>query len=278
MNRRALFAALALLILVNAVVLLGVARNRSGEPDAVLTLTERELPLSPSYRHKENTGVSLRLNVNPDSGEQQWFDAGKLTELGFDTRRHLETERLRAYRVLPKKAFVVLEYDGEAWQRHRRRQREEIAGLPAKVRQGKLEPEEAEKQAKEKRFQLSVASHLFSVDAGPDPEALRRRWADRGRYLILPARVRLYSDRRRQGSDREEKWRLYGRVEQILVNELHVPRKLQGGLQTLSETARIRSDYTYFNPRNPARVRYRVRVAVGRRFEPWVMGIEIVDE
>lgn len=278
MKRRALYVALGLLIVVNAVVLLGVARNRSGDPDAVVTLTERELPLSWSFRHEENTGVSLHLNVNSDSEEQRWFDEAKLAELGFDTRNHGKEDRWRVYRQLPREAFVVLEYDGEVWQRHRQRELEEIEGLAVKVLEGKLKPEEAENQKKEKLFRLSIASRLFTVDAGSDPGVLRRRYADRSRYLILPARVRMMVDWRCDSAEEKEEEVLCGRVQQILVDKLHVPRRLHGGLLALPGKFRIHAGYTPFDPKDPARMGYRVQVAVGRRLEPWVRGIDIVDE
>lgn len=278
MKRRALFAALGLLIAVNAVVLLGVARNRSGEPDALLTLTERELPLSWSFRHKENTGVSLHLNVNSASEELKWFDEAKLAELGFDTRHFRRSDSWRVYREQPRKAFVVLEYDGEAWQRHRQRQLQEIENLAVQVREGKLKPEEAENRKKEKLFRLSVASRLFSIDVGSDPGVLRRRYADRSRYLILPAQVRMMVDWERGSAGKEGEERLHGLVQQVLVDELHVPRRLHGGLLALPGKSRIHPAYTPFDARDPARVGYRVQVAVGRRLEPWTKGIEIVKE
>jgi hypothetical protein len=67
-------------------------------------------------------------------------------------------------------------------------------------------------------------------------------------------------------------------VQEILVDKLHVPRKLQVGLETLPEISRIQPGYTIFNRENPARVHYQVQVAVGRRYEPWVKGIDIGDE
>ena len=105
MNRRYLYAALGLLLLVNAVVLVGVARNRSGVPDASLTLSERELPLSWDFRDRENTGVSLQLNVNFDNEEQQWFNESKLAELGFDIPHDREEAQGTRKRVLPKKSL-----------------------------------------------------------------------------------------------------------------------------------------------------------------------------
>ncbi len=278
MKRHALFVALGLLIAVNTVVLLGVARNRSGEPDAEVTLTERELPLSWAFRHEENTGVSLHLNVNSDSEELKWFDEAKLAELGFDTRSCRKSDRLRADRELPRKAFVVLEYCGEAWQRHRQGQLQEIEDLAVKVREGRLKPEEAANQEKEKLFRLSVASRLFSVDVGSDPGGLRQRYADRSRYLILPARVRMIVDWERDSAGEVGVERLRGLVQQILVDELHVPRRLHRGLLALPEKSRIHAGYTHFDPKDPARVRYRVQVAVGRRLEPWVKGIDIGDQ
>jgi hypothetical protein len=278
MKRRTLFIALGLLIAVNVVVLLGVVRNRRGEPDAVATLTERELPLSRSFRHEENTGVSLHLNVNSDNEEQEWFDEAKLAEFGFDTRHFRKSDSWRVYRELPRKAFVVLEYDGEAWQRHRQRAFEEIEELAVKVREGKLKPEEAENQKQEKLFRLAIASRLFTVDAGSDPLVLRRRYADRSRYLILPARVRMMVDWRCDSAEEKEGEVLCGFVQQILVDELHVPRRLHGGLLALPGKLRIHPGYTSFDPKDPARVGYRVQVAVGRRLEPWVKGIEIVKE
>lgn len=277
MNRRYMYLALGLVILVNVVVLLGVARNRSGVPDATLVLSERELPLSWDFRDKENTGVSLQLNTNTDTDEQLWFDESKLVELGFDTRQFTNKEAGRGRRVLPKKAYVVLEYDGGAWQRYRQRQLEEIEELPRKVAQGKLEAEIAENQKQEKLFQLTVASHLFSVDVGLDPKALRKRYADRSHYIIVPAQVRMNIEWSPKTSGNQDMRRVFGRVQQILVDQLHVPQTLHRGLQILQGNTRIQSGYTYYDPKAPARARYEAQVAFGQRLEPWVMGIKVFN-
>jgi hypothetical protein len=278
MNRRYLYIALGLLLSVNIVVLIGVVRNRSGVPDASLTLSERELPLSWNFRDQENTGVSLQLNVNFDDEEQLWFNESKLAELGFDTRHDKEEELGYTKRVLPKKAYVVLEYEGHAWQRYRQRQIDEIAAIPLKVAQGKLKSEDAESQVEQKRFHLAVASRLFSVDVGLDHRALRVRYPDRGRYIIVPAQVRMQIDWHPKPSDKKNVRSVSGRVQQILVDQLHVPRNLNRGLQSLPENARIQPGYTYFNSEDPARIRYQVQVAFGQRLEPWIKGIEIFDE
>lgn len=278
MNRQYLYAALGLLLLVNAVVLVGVARNRSGVPDASLTLSERELPLTWNFRDQENTGVSLHLNVKFDTEQQQWFDERKLAELGFDTRPDRESRPEFTKRVLPKKAYVVLEYDGDAWRRYRQRKIDEIAAIPQKVAQGKLEPDDAENQIREMRFQLTVASRLFSVDAGLDPGTLRDRYSDRERYIIVPAQVRMGMDWRPKSSGGQSVRSFWGRVQQILVDQLHVPRTLNSGLQSLPGKTRIQPGYTYYNADSPARIRYQVQVAFGKRLEPWITGIKIFNE
>ncbi|ABA88589.1 hypothetical protein Pcar_1340 [Syntrophotalea carbinolica DSM 2380] len=276
MKRRYLYVALGLLISVNVVVLVGVAHNRRGAPEAVLTLSERELPLAWNFRSKENTGVSLRLNVNHDADHWEWFDEDKLAELGFDTEPYMEVEDKHIRRALPKKAYVVLEYDGVAWQQYRQRQREKIESLALQVAQGKLKAEAAERQKKEKLFQLTVASRLFAIDAGLDPRALRERYSDRGRYIIVAAQVRMQVDWRPKTKDNRRRRHLSGRVQQILVEQLHVPRPLYSDLQDLAEGSRIRPGYTYYNPKSPARVRYQVQVAFGQRLEPWILAIDKV--
>ena len=61
-RRRTLLAGIALILAVNAVALAGVAYNRSGEPDSVLRLTERELQASYGWHGSaENSGAALTL-------------------------------------------------------------------------------------------------------------------------------------------------------------------------------------------------------------------------
>ncbi|MFL6653087.1 MAG: DUF4824 family protein, partial [Sulfurifustaceae bacterium] len=48
-RKRTLLAGIALIAATNAVALVGVAYNRSGEPSSVLKLTERELALPYSW-------------------------------------------------------------------------------------------------------------------------------------------------------------------------------------------------------------------------------------
>ena len=102
-RRRTLFAGLALILVVNGFVLSGVALNRTGEPESLVQLSERELQLPyRGWNSKENSGVelSLRWRVNAGSGTQDgyygyvsyggtaaWLDEEKMTALGFDPAR-----------------------------------------------------------------------------------------------------------------------------------------------------------------------------------------------
>ncbi len=66
MKRYGLIGAIALIVLTNVVVLAGVVYNRSGEPDAVVQLTERELSWLKRWdvTDKEDTGIYLKLKWN----------------------------------------------------------------------------------------------------------------------------------------------------------------------------------------------------------------------
>jgi hypothetical protein len=270
MNRRALLLALGLLLAVNVLVLLGVTYNRGGQPEAQLLLTERELPICWESARDENSGVSLCLNISPDNLPQHWFDADKLRDIGFDVPDRPGDDDWSIRRILPKKAYVVLEYDGESWHRYRRRQLELIDQVPGQVAEGRLAAKDVEKRQEEMRFALGVASRLLAVDVGADPELLRQRYPDRSKYLILAARLRMDYDWRDSNKER----RLIGHLDQVLVDRLHVDRDFARWLEALPGKTRIHPNYTYYNVKNPARVRYQVGIAVGRRLEPWITAIE----
>lgn len=72
MRKYGLFCAIALLLVVNTVVFVGIASNRSGIPEETVELSERELPLA--YSSDENTGISLSFNYNHGN---EWLDREK---------------------------------------------------------------------------------------------------------------------------------------------------------------------------------------------------------
>ena len=90
MKRYGLALSIGLVIIVNAIVFSGVFYNRSGVPDAVMTMTEREVSLV--RNKKENTGLFLKLNWEMSGAYQfhkhinqiNWFNEDKIKELGLD--------------------------------------------------------------------------------------------------------------------------------------------------------------------------------------------------
>ncbi|MBZ5637785.1 MAG: DUF4824 family protein [Acidobacteriia bacterium] len=244
MRRWGPFLAIAWVLLSSAIALLGVARNRAGEPDADVVLTERELRLPPSLA-EENTGLSLLLTwsgMDPSSpGEAAWLDRAKLESLGFDCRLPSEASSAVAHygRVPPREVVLVLEFDPD-----------------------RKEPS---------------ATRLFVVDAGLDPVDLRRRYPDRSRYVVARGIMRVFAA---PGSGEE----LRGQVVSLLIREIHVPRSQRSLLDSLitrnrdakdsagSAAAHAAGKIAAGPPLGPPR--YKVRVRWGRRLEPWIESVE----
>ena len=257
MRRAGPILAAMVVLVANAVALVGVARNRSGRSEAEVLLTERELPMAPWS--DESTGAFVRLewqhSLPGSKVEWPWFDRAKLESLGFDCARWEEEVRERYGRMVPRRAYVVLEYDGPAWARW-------------------LEAREAEPEGKDGEDARVSASRLVPIDVGLDPGELRRLYPDRSRCLIVPAIV---------GAGRTEdgpggKVVLGGQILYVLVSEIHVPKDLGALLAALRATDAA----VPVPPRDEGRPgppvpqhrhappRYEVLLRYGVRHEPWV--------
>jgi hypothetical protein len=259
-RKRALIAGLALIGLTNAVALLGVAYNRSGAPDSVLELSQRELSLPYSYTWREDSGIALqirwRVKEADDYRPPEWLNEVKLRELGFDLvpadmngdyprRRYYEQE---------KPAYIVLELDGPAY-------REAVAQARARLERAKAA---AETRSEDQKYKLQYAeetlkreenelSRLIAVDVGRYAEALRAKYPDRSSYLILPGSVRPgYHSR-----DGKPQWRGY--IHNVAGTSVHVPLPFKQQLEPVSF----------------AQGEFSARVAFGKRFEPWLESISI---
>ncbi len=200
---RGFFAAAAAVAVVNAVVLAGVARNRSGPPEAVVSLDERELALV--ERPREYGGVALRLQYQdaPLDGEDAGWepplapvvDQPALAALGFDCSVAPGDARAAAFyrRALPRPAFVVFTVGGPEWERRVAAWQEaRRAWIDQQVAGRRLAPDAAARLRAEVDAAPERLSRLLPVAAGRDAEALRRLYPDRGRYLILRGVVRLH--------------------------------------------------------------------------------------
>ena len=189
MRRRALLAALALLVLVNILVLAGVAWNRSGQPEASLALTERELRLVYRGRgREEDSGIALALTLHHDSYAPAWLDEAKLRELGFrpDRIRLADGRADERYKQpLPRRAWVVLEFDGAAWRAVLEERERDLDELPAKVAAGKATLEQIAIGERAVARMKTSGSRLVAVDAGREAAELRARYPDRAQYLIV---------------------------------------------------------------------------------------------
>jgi hypothetical protein len=260
MRRRGPILAAAVVVVANAVALWGVAHNRTGEPEAELVLTERELKVAPWS--DESTGAFLRLewqrSLPGSKPGWPWFDRAKLEALGFDCSRWEREARVRYGRMVARRAYVVLEYDGPAWTRW-------------------LEAREAGSEETPPGSSRISASRLVPIDVGQDPGELRRLHPERSRHLIVPAIVGPGPTEDASGG----KVALGGHIQHVLVSEIHVPKNLATPLAALRAADAAagpasRGDGGHGSalaPRHGALPRYEVRLRYGKRLEPWVVEV-----
>ena len=78
-----------------------------------------------------------------------------------------------------------------------------------------------------------------------------------------------------------EQWKekrrvLRGHVSAILTDTFHVPRDLHAPLLALPAQGRL-SRYQYYQPGDNQHPRYEVQAKWGKRYEPWVAGVSLLD-
>jgi hypothetical protein len=280
-NTKILIAGLGIIIATNVVALAGVAYNRAGEPEATIELTERELAMPYRYRMlKENTGLGLRIKCRLEgdsyygygncNGMPKWFSREKLIELGFKLQPLEEKESWRRHyaieKELPRKAWIVLEYDGTAYQKALAKAEQEL-NAQQQLLDNNPGKEEFEKRVKAARDKLEgeqlYFSRLFVIDAGPDKTKLRKNYPDNSRYLIMQATVRPTWSGNGKGKDGE--WK--GRITRLLVNTINVPLEHRAIFEPLEDDQVSRNQ-------NKLTPRYQVSLAFGKRGEPWVIGVK----
>jgi hypothetical protein len=287
MKRYGLMGAIALIVLTNAVVLAGVVYNRSGEPDAVVQLTERELHWKKHYgmTDKENTGLYLNLKWNMGGfpyryppwkfqQEHSWLNREKLEELGFDTSFSINAKNADRYysRQLPRQAYVVLEFNGDAYQKW-------LAGAQKRVKEIKQDLSEEKKPKKRKslgnnikriRQDMVTQSHLFTIDGGLDPQQLRKQYSDQSKYIITPAVFDIsmyYSGVKKEGPF------LSGRIKNLSIPEIHVNSDYQSFFTTDIKTHTLQY-HPLEKPLSDLDPRYEVTLNYGQRYEPWIAGTQ----
>lgn len=269
MRRYGPWLAAALVVLSNLAAWRVAALNRSGEPEAVLVLTERELRLP--ARQAENTALTLRLVFEGwrERGdtvvrEAGWFDRAKLESIGFDCRRPVTAEGADYYRTRPPRAtFAALEYEGAQWLK----QVEQAPRTP---------PPPSAFTVPESAVQNGVVrvaprdpfldSHLVPIDVDNDPAALRARHPDTRAVAIVEATVALQY----VGNAGQPPF-LKGRVTSALPPEINVPREWRGALEGLQSNAQ-----PGMWPPPQHEPRFRATVTWGKRLEPWITNVELL--
>jgi hypothetical protein len=277
MNRPFLVAGIILVVAVNILVLSGAAWNRTGEPDAVVALTERELEVG--HGESEDSGIYLRLQWHHDLFP--WFDAAKLRSIGYETDIPPGSEEgVRFYRkALPRRTFVVLEQEGAAWRAWLAGEEEQVAVIEQKVALRQATEKQLQEARKSLESKRTSATRLFPVDAGNDPSALRSRYGDRSRYLVVPAEVRLAYEGGGDGTTGTKKPAVIrGLISTVLISEMAVPRATAAPVLKLLGEKRLlqRSGYPEYLDGGDTAPRFRAVVTFGRRYEPWVTSLELM--
>lgn len=279
---KTLGAGAALILLANAVALTGVYFNRGGEPEARMTLSQRELGMPWGWGiARDNSGLALGLNwrVSDASaveyfyggygyhgGTPDWLDEQRMQALGFDTATVAEGNagRRRFERQLPREALLVLELAGPAWQAALERARENAARHEAARlanADSKEFAEKARRALEASKNEEALNSRLFAIDVGLDRAALRAKYPDRSRFLILKARLRPRLE------TRDRKTRVTGYVSELAVQQINVPHALRPALEPALRQPRR-------NALDPG-ARFEATVAVGQRLEPWIEAIVV---
>lgn len=258
-QRKHTFAAgLSLILLSNAVALLGVAYNRSGTPESRLTLSQRELQI-PYAAMTEDSGLTLHIRWRAQNtenyGPPAWLDEKKLRELGFDLPAIDDDDAYsRRAHEQEKPAFIVLELDGPAYRQGIALARERVAHEKAAL------AAMPDKQEFKQRLQVAEeslsrdekeSSRLIAIDAGLDASMLRARYPDRTHYLILPGSIQPSHP----GFKGKPEW--VGFLHRIEGESVHVPLEHRRHLKAMPYSGSA----------------FEADIAFGKRREPWLASI-----
>lgn len=279
-----------LIVLVNAAILAGVARNRAAPPLSEFALTEREIAPSPEWGlDNDNSGLDISLSIRTPGaaesalpsgfdgpvfgwGDAPWLTSDKLKALGFRiSDDKSEAGKRHDQKLLPKDVYVVLEFNGPGYQTSLRQAGEkasraaEAAAADPADRKLQIDARYSQKLAESTRDQ---ETRLYCVDAGLDPDALRRVYRDPFIYAVVRGTIRP-SVVERQGS-----WRVVGRLSGVRIDNINVPlsyRSVFAGIKRFNYRAGIPEGISGLAPDQSTSRHYTVTVDWGRRLEPWIV-------
>ncbi|SEI18188.1 DUF4824 family protein [Pseudomonas fuscovaginae UPB0736] len=271
-SRHTLIAGVMLILATQVVVLLGVAYNRSGTPQALLSLSQRELYL-PYDNDADNSGLALRLRLrglyaqeygNSDSaGLTDWLNKEKLAALGFDLSKlsDIQSGSHSYLKRISRPVFLVFEFNGPAYQQALEKAQ---ARLSRAIALGASNNGLAEAR-RALAIESYSASRLFLIDAGLDAQALRKQYGDTTRYLIIPGRIAPLV----LASNENRPRLLTGRVSEVATETINVP----AAFRTILEPIRQQIKGQRYEERENGTFGFNVTVAFGQRFEPWIVDL-----
>ncbi|MDH5473099.1 MAG: DUF4824 family protein [Gammaproteobacteria bacterium] len=274
MSRLTIISAV-LLLLVNVMVLAGVAYNRSDDKVTQLLLTERELSVVNDFSSAdENSGMSLSINWSSLSrnkenklitqrwGEPDWLSEDKLKQLGVDVdsiKVPGDDDRYRDVQSI--EVVFVLEFDGDAYKTALTIAEKELAEATQKQQADAdnkgLVRSLKNLKSKLERLQLSD-TRLFIIDAGLDKQALIEKYSDKKQYLFISGELKPY-------------WvdsKLTASVKDLFISRVHVPLPFSD-IITRATQGEAFSNYgdEFIAPR------YAVLLNLGKRLEPWIESV-----
>lgn len=274
-HRHSLLAGLGLIVLVNAIALLGVAWNRNALPDSRLQLSERELGSGYDYWRKENTGIALRLdyrwpdtrpsNVNTYSAASgPRLSPASMAELGFVMPDELNANSVRRYRRQgDRDGLLVLEFNGPQYQQQLQRAEQRLAQSTvdlAAVPDNKQLIESHKRAREDLHRENNQASRLFVVDAGAELSSLRARYPDRQRYAIVRGRIKTWA------WQANSRWQIGGSAQIPVAQSINLPRQWHQLFADLPK----RKEVVGYRDSGGARL-FNAELVFGQRLEPWIV-------
>ena len=257
----------------NIFVLSGVVYNRAKGPVTLTELTERELKM-PYSTNDENSGLSLRLKWRTLGSDNRfsfyryqkgltWFNEEKLKELEFNLENTNKFNRNSKWykELLPKNAFIVLEYDVKLYKEAIKRTKEKLEKTAKELETGVEDDsnnfEWAETQLKD---ELESESRLFAIDAGLDANKLLEKYSDQNHFIIVPGEVKMSYNYRAITN------KFSGYISRINVESIHVPLKFRKTFDSVLEKKKAKIP------------RYKIGLAYGKRFEPWIQSVQAFEK
>lgn len=252
-STRGLFILAFFIAIISNVVMFAFVFFNKSNITSQITLTERELRL-PNLPSKENSGLSLQLvhsSVSPG-----WLNDEKLVELGFnwiDDYKNAQNNTFFKKRRAAKEVFIVLEYNGDTY-----RERVEMFERSLKETKDLLNlnfdtgdknlQKNVNNAVKMLERWSKIYSRLFAIDAGVNPEKLRKKYDDKTQFMVVKGLI-VVNVMQIHGIKHIQK-----RIGKLSIRKIHIPLEYRKTLNL--------SPY------------YNVELMYGSRYEPWIKSLQ----